>query len=132
MQWGMVLFMCGLLTGFIIQDLKNPRAGLTSHLEGVQNGTFLVVVGLLWDELKLSSTLKNITFWSALYGTFGNWFFTLLSGISGASRLCPIVGKGFSGTDFMEDVVEKGLYSISVAIIAAVALMIYGLRGKFD
>jgi hydroxylaminobenzene mutase len=40
---GLTLFVIGLLTGFAIPALKNPRMGLTSHLEGVLNGMFLAL-----------------------------------------------------------------------------------------
>ena len=45
---GLVLFLLGLLTGFAIPALKNPRMALSSHLEAVLNGMFLVLLGLLW------------------------------------------------------------------------------------
>ena len=40
---GMFLFLLGLLTGFAEQKFINPRMGLAAHLEGVMNGTFLVL-----------------------------------------------------------------------------------------
>jgi membrane associated rhomboid family serine protease len=42
----LLLFLLGLVTGFIVPVMANPRAGLAAHLEGVINGMFLVVVGL--------------------------------------------------------------------------------------
>ena len=38
LQLGILLFLIGLLTGFVIPKLANPRMGLASHLEGVLNG----------------------------------------------------------------------------------------------
>ena len=40
---GMFLFLLGLITGFASANLKNTRMGLAAHLEGVMNGTFLIV-----------------------------------------------------------------------------------------
>jgi hydroxylaminobenzene mutase len=37
---GMLLFLLGLLTGFVEQKFNNPRMGLAAHLEGVMNGIF--------------------------------------------------------------------------------------------
>ena len=48
---GGILFFLGLLSGFIIPIMTNPRMGVSSHLEGVMNGTFLLVVGLAWEKL---------------------------------------------------------------------------------
>ena len=53
LRLGVLLFLLGLLTGFAIPALANPRMGLTSHLEGLMNGMFLSL-GLLWPRLALS------------------------------------------------------------------------------
>ncbi len=58
---GAILFLLGLLSGFVVPFVKNPRMGLSSHLEGVMNGIFLLLVGLLWDRLVLSFVVKKIT-----------------------------------------------------------------------
>jgi hydroxylaminobenzene mutase len=44
MWHGMLLFLLGLLTGFVEQRFANVRMGLAAHLEGVMNGTFLVAL----------------------------------------------------------------------------------------
>jgi len=40
---GMFLFLLGLLVGFFELRFTNIRMGLSAHLEGVMNGTFLIV-----------------------------------------------------------------------------------------
>ncbi|BBX74409.1 hypothetical protein MSHI_23150 [Mycobacterium shinjukuense] len=50
---GLVLFRLGLLTGCIVPALQNPRMALSSHLEAVLNGMFLVLPGLLWSHISL-------------------------------------------------------------------------------
>ena len=47
MRLGAILFLSGLVIGLVAWQLANPRMGLSSHLEGVMNGTFLIAVGLL-------------------------------------------------------------------------------------
>ncbi|OBG65244.1 hypothetical protein A9X05_10165 [Mycobacterium sp. E3298] len=47
---GLVLFLIGLLTGFAVAALKNPRMALSSHLEAVLNGMFLVLIGQQADQ----------------------------------------------------------------------------------
>jgi len=47
LQFGYGLFLLGLLTGLGIPLLANPRMGLSSHLEGVMNGIFLIGLGLV-------------------------------------------------------------------------------------
>lgn len=80
---GMILFLLGLLTGLSIMLFKNPRMGLAAHLEAILNGIFLVVAGIIWDEIKISASLKMFCLVSLLYGTYANWLFTLLSAIWG-------------------------------------------------
>ena len=55
---GMFLFLLGLLVGFVEQEFRNPRMGLAAHLEGVMNGTFLVALGAIWNEIGLFHTLS--------------------------------------------------------------------------
>ena len=52
-QLGIILFLAGLLTGFVIPLMANPRVGLSSHLEGVMNGLLLVALGVIWPRLTL-------------------------------------------------------------------------------
>jgi len=127
---GMLLFLLGLLTGLLIMEMKNTRMGLAAHLEGIMNGTFLVVAGFVWNELKISAGLRKILFWTLLYGTFVNWLFTLLSAILGTSRMTPISGAGYSGTELNENLVSAGLVTVALTMVFSLAVIIYGLRGK--
>jgi hydroxylaminobenzene mutase len=127
---GMVLFLLGLLTGFGIMGLKNPRMGLAAHLEGVMNGSFLVLAGLIWNELLLSNRMRKILFWTLLYGTFANWLFTLLAALFGTSEMTPLSGAGYTGTAMQESLVNAGLITIGLTMVFSLVVMIYGLRGK--
>jgi hypothetical protein len=63
LMWhGMFLFLIGLLTGFAEQHFANERMGLAAHLEGVMNGTFLVALGAIWNEVRLSSLSRVIAY----------------------------------------------------------------------
>src|ERR1700756_4625711 len=73
---GMALFLIGLLTGLAEQRFANIRMALTAHLEGVMNGTFLLAVGAIWSEVRLSSRPSAVTYWALLVGTYGNWAVT--------------------------------------------------------
>jgi hydroxylaminobenzene mutase len=98
-QLGFLLFLVGLLTGFVVPVLANPRMGLSSHLEGVLNGIFLIVLGLVWSRLDLGEVMKATTFWLSMYGTFANWAATLLAAIWGAGlSSMPIAAGIHQGT----------------------------------
>jgi (hydroxyamino)benzene mutase len=128
-QLGMFLFFLGLITGFVMTNFKNPRMGLAAHLEGVMNGTFLLAAGLVWKDLNISETLKKITFCTLVYGTFVNWFITMLSAWLGTSRMTPITGLGFTGSALHETFVSAGFITVGLTMIFSLVVMIYGLRG---
>jgi hydroxylaminobenzene mutase len=125
---GMFLFLFGLLTGFIEERFANMRMGLAAHLEGVMNGTFLVALGAVWIEVRLSPPAKAIAFWTALYGTYGNWATTTLAAIFGTSSLSPLTGTSQGGQPWQEMVVTIGFLTVGVAIVAFAVFVLWGLR----
>jgi len=129
LQLGVLLFLFGLLTGLAIPALANPRMGLSSHLEGVLNGIFLVVLGFLWPRLRLGRGASAATYWLAIYGTFANWAATLLAAAWGAGRMMPIAAGTQHGSAIQEMVVAGLLISLSLAVIAVCGLVLWGLRG---
>lgn len=122
-----MLFVLGLITGFAIPAFKNPRMGLSSHLEGVMNGTFLIAVGAAWSHVRLSGKLEATAFWLLLYGGFANWTFISLAGILGTSKMTPISGAGFEGAPLHEIIVTGGLVSVGLTMLAGVVLVAAGL-----
>lgn len=131
-QWllrlGMGLFLLGLLTGFAIPLLENPRMGLASHLEGVLNGLFLLGLGLLWPRLTLSRGAARATLGLAAYGTVANWAATLLAAFWGAGVTMPLAGGGMQGSGTQEALLAALLLSLSFAMIAVCLLVLWGLR----
>jgi hydroxylaminobenzene mutase len=124
----MFLFLLGLLTGFAEQKFKNPRMGLAAHLEGVMNGIFLVALGAIWTEVRLSPRWKAASHWGALYGTYANWAVTTLAAIFGTGALSPITGAGHSGQPWQEAIVTVGFMSVGIVIVAASVAVLVGLR----
>jgi hydroxylaminobenzene mutase len=127
---GMLLFLLGLLTGFAVPSLANPRMGLTAHLEGLMNGTFLAVVGLVWTHLRVSPRAATVAFWLLLYAAYANWASTTLAALWGTGALAPIAAPGRSGAAWQEAIVTFGLISLSVAIVPAVGILLAGLRSR--
>lgn len=130
LQAGFALFLLGLLTGFAAPLFEAPRIGLSSHLEGLLNGLFLVALGLVWPRLTLGKRAASALFSLAVYAAFANWLATLLAAIWGAGGLMPIAGDGAVGTPVQEFVVGALLVTLSPAIVAAVILVLLGLRQK--
>lgn len=124
---GAALFLLGLLTGAVVPAVRNPRLGLSAHLEGVMNGTFLMVVGAIWHRVRLPAALSRACFGLLLYGTIANWFFTLLAAAFGAGRMTPIAAGGMVAEPWQEAVVAFGLVTLSVAMVAGCGLLVWGL-----
>lgn len=131
MWYGVLLLLLGLLTGFAIPALANPRIGLSSHLEGTLNGMLLIIFGLIWPKLNLSEKLLKWGFILALFGTFTNWFTTLLAAILGAgSEMMPFAGGGLQGTAIEEGIIKFGLVTLSLAMVSVCILLLRGLKGN--
>lgn len=127
---GMFLFLLGLLIGFAEQKFANPRMGLAAHLEGVMNGTFLIALGAVWAEVKLSPGLKAATFWIVVYGAYVNWLTTSLAAVFGTAALSPITAAGHSGHAWQETMITALFMSVGVTTVLAAILVLWGLRRR--
>jgi (hydroxyamino)benzene mutase len=131
LMWhGMLLFLLGLITGLLEQRFTNVRMGLAAHLEGVMNGTFLVALGAIWTEVRLSTPAKATAYWTALYGTYVNWLVTTLAAVFGTAALSPISAAGHTGRPWQESFVTAGFLSVSVVIVTSSLLVLWGLRAR--
>jgi hydroxylaminobenzene mutase len=130
MWHGMLLFLLGLVTGFVEQRFSNVRMGLAAHLEGVMNGIFLLALGAVWNEVRLSAAAKATAYWTALYGTYVNWLVTTLAAIFGTAALSPITAVGHSGRPWQEIVVTVGFVSVGAVTVACSLLVLWGLRAR--
>lgn len=129
LRLGIFLFLLGLVTGFLLPLTSNPRMALSSHLEGITNGLFLLVLGGIWHRLDLPSRPRRVAFWLAVYGTFTNWGTTLTAAFLGAGGpMMPIAAAGFTGSDIQELLIAIGLVSLSVSMVTVGGIVFWGLR----
>lgn len=91
---GLVLFLLGLLNGAVIPLGRSPRLLLSAHLTGVQSGTFLIAVGLLWPHIGLPAAWREPTSYLLWLSLYALWLALLLAGLLGAGRGLPIAGGG--------------------------------------
>lgn len=125
---GLVLFLLGLLTGFAVPALKNPRMALSSHLEAVLNGMFLVLLGLLWPHVELPDALGITAIALIVYAGYANWLATLLAAAWGAGRkLAPIAAADHQASAIKEGLVGFLLVSLALSIVVGVGIVIVGL-----
>jgi hydroxylaminobenzene mutase len=129
LQLGFLLFLLALLVGLAVPRFAVPRLALSTHLLGLMQGLFLSVLGLLWLRLKLTPRLSAIAFWLAIYGCFAAWTANLLGAIWGAGNtIVPIAAGQARGSDLQEGIINGGLRTAAVALIATLALVLWGLR----
>ncbi|ORV53731.1 hydrogenase [Mycobacterium europaeum] len=125
---GLVLFLLGLFTGFAVPALKNPRMALSSHLEAVLNGMFLVLLGLLWPHIRLPAAWGATAVVLIVYSAYANWLATLLAAAWGAGRrLAPIAAADHEAAAAKERIVSFLLVSLAVAIVVGVGIVVVGL-----
>jgi (hydroxyamino)benzene mutase len=125
---GLVLFLLGLLTGFAIPALKNPRMALSSHLGAVLNGMFLVLLGLLWPHIHLPNAWAATAVVLIVYSAYANWLAVLLAAAWGAGRkLAPIAAADHVASAGKEGLVSFLLVSLSLSIVVGVGIVIVGL-----
>lgn len=124
---GYLLFLLGLGSGLAAYALENPRMGVSSHLEGIMNGLFLVALGLSWTWLTLSDRLLATCFWMALVGAYANWAIPLFSAIVGASQPL-LVGEGFEAAPWQEGLLTASpIVGVLPPIVCGI-LVVWGLR----
>jgi (hydroxyamino)benzene mutase len=125
---GLILFVLGLVTGLVIPAVKNPRMGLASHLQGMTNGPFLIIVGLLWPHLVLAHVWQVVTVALLVYGTYANWLATQLAAIWDAgSKFAPGAAGDHVASTAKESIVNVLLVSLAPATIAASIILLVGV-----
>jgi hydroxylaminobenzene mutase len=90
-QVGMLLFLFALLVGLVVPKFAVPRLGLSTHLLGIMQGIFLMVLGGLWPRLQLTAGMSRLGAFLAIYGCFAAWTANLSAAIWGAGNsMLPI------------------------------------------
>jgi hydroxylaminobenzene mutase len=131
MFWGMILFLLGMVLAFGFMPYTNKRMGVAVHLEGVTNGTFMVVVALIWNYFHVPARAKKVAYYSIFVGSYFNWFGTLLAALWGAgAALSPVLGAGYVAAPWQESVIGVVLPVSGLAEILCVMIILWGLRRR--
>jgi len=126
--FGVILFLAGLIIGLMVPVFANPRMGVSSHIEGVLNGMFLIILGLIWNKVDVSNKWLKIAFWSAVYGTFANCIGILIAAIFNAGKMLGIAANGQEGPLVIEGIITFSLISLSIAMLLVSVTILVGLR----
>lgn len=125
---GVTLFFIGLIIGLIVPIFENPRMAVSSHIEGILNGIFLIVFGLIWHKINLSDRWLKITFWLAVYGTFANCIGILIAAIFNGGEMLGVMANGQEGSPLVEGIVGFCLISLSLAMLIVCVTTLIGLK----
>lgn len=129
LQLGVALFLAALLFGLSIPHFTVPRLALSAHLIGLLQGMFLVVLGLLWSRLSLTSVQFKLAFWLVAYQAIAAPLSNLLAAAWGAGNtIIPIAAGAARGSAIQEAVINVGLRSAGAALIVGLSLVLWGLR----
>ena len=122
---GLLLFLLGLAVGLFVHYAANPRMALSAHLEGLMNGMFLMILGLIWKRLLLSKAVLNVAFYLLIYGTFANLTAVIIAAVTGFGKMMPIAG-GQEGTAAMESLIAFLLISLALCMLAVCVIVLIG------
>ncbi len=129
LQVGGLLFFFGLLVGLAVPKFTVPRLGLSTHLLGIMQGTFLLVGGLLWPRLRFTRSASRIGHILAIYGCLAAWTANLLGAIWGAGNsMLPMAAGAARGSSFQEAAIRVLLMSAALSLLAVAILLLWGLR----
>jgi (hydroxyamino)benzene mutase len=126
---GMVLFLFALLVGLAVPRFAVPRLGLSTHLLGLMQGTFLLAAGSLWPKLTLTRAVSRAGSYLAAYGCIAAWTANLLGALWGAGNsMLPIAAGQARGSVVQERIIAAGLVTAAVSLIAMAMIMLWGVR----
>ena len=131
LRTGIVLFLFALLVGLAVPRFAVPRLGLSTHLLGLMQGTFLLVAGSLWPTLTLARTVSRTGSYLAVYGCVAAWTANLLGALWGAGNsMLPIAAGQARGNVVQERIIAAGLVTAAISLIAMAMIILWGLRGS--
>lgn len=129
LQVGLGLLLIAVLLGLAIPYFAAPRIALSAHLIGLLQGTVLLVLGLLWAQFSLTPKQCAVAFWLVVYQALAALLSNVLAAVWGAGHsIIPLAAGAAHGTVVQEAIINVGLRSAGAALIAALVLLLWGLR----
>lgn len=126
---GFSLIFLALVTGLAVPAFLNPRMALAAHVTGILNGLLLIALGSVWNRLVLAPGQARLAKGALLGGAYANWASSCLAAAWGTSRLTPLSSAGYAAVAWKETFVQAVQVSLGLAVLLAIGLVIYGLRG---
>jgi hydroxylaminobenzene mutase len=124
---GMTLFLFALVVGLVVPVFAVPRLGLSVHLLGLMQGTFLIALGVVWPRIDLTQVWSRVASWLIIYGCVAAWTSNVLAASWGGSAMLPLASGQARSSAVHDAVITVGLRSSAVALVAATLLILWGL-----
>jgi (hydroxyamino)benzene mutase len=129
LRTGIGLLVAAALLGLTIPHLTVPRLALSAHLIALMQGIFLIVAGLLWSKLVLTTMQARTAFWLLIYQGVAAPLANLMGAVWGAGNsILPMAAGLAHGRTAQELMIDIGLRSAGAAVIVGLLLMLWGLR----
>ena len=126
---GIALFLAAAVLGLGLSRFIVPRLALSAHLIALLQGIFLVVLGLLWPRLSLTSMQARLAFWLLAYQAIAAPIANVLAAAWGAGNsIVPMAAGAAHGSTAQEVVINIMLRSAGGAFIIGLLLILWGLR----
>lgn len=127
---GVLLVALALVAGLAIPAFANPRQALAAHVSAIMAGLLLIGLASLWSRLILTVGQQATAMTLAIAGAYGNLVGSLLAAAWGTNRLTPLAGAGYGTEPWKEGVAQVIQVSQGIALLAALGLILYGLRRR--
>lgn len=128
MRQGFLFLFLGLLLGLAITALPHPSRWLAAHLTAFLTGLILVVLGLAWNELHLTTGQRTLAYATGLVAAYGG----LVGNVFGAITDLP--GPA-SNPGVVPPMPQAGAFYAILAVVVPCTLVsfgmvVYGMRGS--
>ena len=127
MRQGFLFLLLALVLGVAIIALPHPSRWLAAHLTAFFTGLILVVIGLAWNELRLTNRQRAAAYTTGLVAAYAG----LVGNVFGAMSDLPGPASNPGVTPPMPQAAV--LYAILAVLVPSLfisfGLVVYGMRG---
>jgi hypothetical protein len=128
MRHGFLFLFLGLLLGLAIVALPHPSRWLAAHVTALITGLVLAVMGMAWNELRLTTRQRAVAYVTGLVAAYGG----LVGNIFGAITDLP--GPA-SNPGVVAPMPQGAVFLVILAIVvpcvlASFGLALHGMRGR--
>ena len=127
MRQGFLFLFLGLILGLAIIALPHPEKWQAAHVTAFLTGLVLVAIALAWNELRLTSRQRTLTYATGLLAAYGGLAGSVFGAITDLPG--PASNPGVSPPMPQGGVFLAILAIIVPSVFVSLGLVLYGMRG---